>query len=125
MEWIHGMVFGLSPEILQHIMDKTEMVELRGALLDSFVRHSLPKKTYLDSKSGSGNPHLYCCFDCRSLLQRTARFLLLDCPYTIGFLLLCSSFSSWTTCLFRVHIFSLSPFFEFLCLSLIPSCTVW
>ncbi|VDN35320.1 unnamed protein product [Gongylonema pulchrum] len=54
MEWIHGMVFGLSPEILQHIMDKTEMIELRGALLDSFVRHSLPKKTYLDSKSGSG-----------------------------------------------------------------------
>ncbi|KAL3998360.1 Phosphatidylinositol 3- and 4-kinase family protein [Acanthocheilonema viteae] len=48
VDWIHGLVFSLTPDVLQHILDKPEIIEMRTALLDSFVRHSLPKKTPLD-----------------------------------------------------------------------------
>uniref|UniRef100_A0A0R3RSZ9 non-specific serine/threonine protein kinase n=1 Tax=Elaeophora elaphi TaxID=1147741 RepID=A0A0R3RSZ9_9BILA len=50
IDWIHGLVFSLTPDVLQHILDKPEIIEMRTALLDSFVRHSLPKKTPLDNK---------------------------------------------------------------------------
>ncbi|MCP9257965.1 BMA-SMG-1, isoform e [Dirofilaria immitis] len=43
IDWIHGLVFALTVDVLQHILDKPETVEMRRALLDSFMRHSLPK----------------------------------------------------------------------------------
>ncbi|EJD76312.1 hypothetical protein LOAG_16705 [Loa loa] len=58
VDWIHGLVFSLTPDVLQHILDKSETVEMRAALLDSFVRHSLPKKTPLDNKI-SCNPEAF------------------------------------------------------------------
>lgn len=50
VDWIYGLVFSLTPDVLPHILDKPETVEMRTALLDSFLRHSLPKKTLLDNK---------------------------------------------------------------------------
>lgn len=50
VDWIHGLVFSLTPDVLQRILNKPETIEMRTALLDSFVRHSLPKKTPLDNK---------------------------------------------------------------------------
>lgn len=48
MEWIAGIAFGISNDILQQILDKPEVTEMRRALLDSFLRHSLPKKTLVE-----------------------------------------------------------------------------
>lgn len=55
------MVFALSTDVLQHILDKPETTEMRTALLDSFMRHSLPKKTPLDNKTNAGISKLLIC----------------------------------------------------------------
>ncbi|CAG9531984.1 unnamed protein product [Cercopithifilaria johnstoni] len=72
VDWIHGLVFSLTPDVLQHILDKSEMVEMRTALLDSFVRHSLPKKTPLDNKILC-NPEVFVVHGCTAAASHRVR----------------------------------------------------
>ncbi|VDN02445.1 unnamed protein product [Thelazia callipaeda] len=54
IDWIHS-IFSLSSDVVQHIICKKEAIEMRMALLDSFVRHSLPKKIVLENKTAAGH----------------------------------------------------------------------
>lgn len=72
VDWIHGLVFSLTQDVLQHILNKPETIEMRAALLDSFVRHSLPKKTSLDNKIFS-NPEAFVVHWCAATTSHRVR----------------------------------------------------
>uniref|UniRef100_A0A915PYZ3 non-specific serine/threonine protein kinase n=1 Tax=Setaria digitata TaxID=48799 RepID=A0A915PYZ3_9BILA len=72
IDWIHSMIFSLTPDVLQHILNKPETTEMRAALLDSFVRHSLPKKTPLDNKIFC-NPEVFTAHWCTATASHRVR----------------------------------------------------
>ncbi|KHN84380.1 Serine/threonine-protein kinase SMG1 [Toxocara canis] len=53
IDWVHGIAFGMNADVLQEVLERTEMIEMRRALLESFLRHSLPKKTISDQTQKS------------------------------------------------------------------------
>lgn len=56
VDWVHGIAFGMSADVLQDVLDRGEMLEMRHALLEPFLRHSLPRKVTSEAAQKSGAP---------------------------------------------------------------------